>query len=769
MNFFVIFGFFFVLFLILILIVYVLRSVFKQKSNEKEVKRNVLLSIRQTRDANKEMSVAQQAEFFQELVQAIVPTTRSICFEIAIPYDEKNILFFVSVPAEYVESVRVQIRRIYTHTQVEVASDYTIFAPNCDYAIYDVAQKEFFGLPLKTHAPSNTDIFASIVGAFSSAAESGVGMVLQLVVQAEDQGRGEKIRGVISEMKDKGKTFEQAVNTGVLRSLGEALGSKKEEELVTIQDKESTYISRLEQKAESKLYHTNIRVAVATQNKVKTNLLVDMLKHIFSLFGHAGYNGLSFEERKDSDIQTNITFRLPNKKTASLLTGEEIASVFHLYNSELDVEHVEYLKTKQVLAPKHLPQQGVLLGDNMFQGKGEEIYLSDADRLRHLYIIGQTGTGKTSLAKTLAFQDLKHNRGGCIIDPHGDFVDDLLSVVPAHRLDDIVLFDVGNLHSGVSINMLEYDTTKPEQKSFIVDELLSIFKKMFADSPEGLGPVFIQYMQNSLYLIMEGATDEPATLLDVPRVLTDSAFRADRLSRCTTDVVKRFWIDQAEKAQGRGSLAEIAPYITSKFSTFITNEYVRPIIDKPFSSINFRDIMDSGKFLFVKLPQGRIGEENTQLLGMLVLSKLSLAAFSRDDVLEQDRKPFYTYVDEFQNFTAGNAGKIFSEARKYGLSLTIAHQYMDQLTDEVRSSVLGNVGSIVVFRVGIHDAEILEKRFSTHFTSKDLSETENLNCVVSMLANGSPAEPFSMQIRFIPKGDTTVLKKVEEYALLNHT
>ena len=443
-----------------------------------------------------------------------------------------------------------------------------------------------------------------------------------------------------------------------------------------------------------------------------------MIQTIFSRFSGTGYNTLTFKEKKDNATKVHIAFRLPHKKTALILTDKEIASTFHLYERRLEVENIDYLKTKRVSAPAHIPTEGILLGDNIFQGKEREIHFDTVDRLRHLYIIGQTGTGKTALSKTLAFQDLKEGRGGCVIDPHGDFVDDLLGITPSHRLDDSIVFDASDVKNTISINMLEYDRNKPEQKSFIVDELLSIFKKMFADTPEGLGPVFIQYMQNSLYLIMEGAKDRPATLLDVPRVLTEKAFRDDMLSRCTTQVVKQFWVEQAEKAQGQGSLAEIAPYITSKFSTFLTNEYVRPIIDKPYSSLKFRDIIDNEKFLFVKLPQGKIGEENTQLLGMLILGKITLAALSRDDMREEERKPFFIYVDEFQNFTAGSASKIFSEARKYGISLTIAHQYMDQLTNDIRSSILGNIGSIVAFRVGIHDAEILEKKIFIPFYCK---------------------------------------------------
>ena len=355
----------------------------------------------------------------------------------------------------------------------------------------------------------------------------------------------------------------------------------------------------------------------------------------------------------------------------------------------------------------------------------------------------------------------------CIIDPHGDLVDDMLAIVPEKRIDDVIVFDPSNIEYPLALNMLEYDRSRPQEKTFIVNEILSIFYSLF--DAETMGPVFEQYMRNSLLLLMEGKIDEPATLMDVPVVLTDEKFRAEMLKNCHNEPVKKFWEEEAQKAGGDAALENIAPYITSKFSNFISNDYVRPIISQPRSSFSFRKAMDDGKMLFVRLPKGKIGEINARLLGMIVSGKLALAAFSRDDVAEDDRRPFYFYIDEFQNFTSDSIEQILSEARKYKLSLNIAHQYMAQLTDSIRGAVLGNVGTTISFRVGVEDAEILEKKFTPQFSAIELTETENLNCVVGMLSNSKPLSPFTMKIRFSPRGSQEVKENIIKYSALKHS
>ena len=523
----------------------------------------------------------------------------------------------------------------------------------------------------------------------------------------------------------------------------------------------------VEEKTQEQLYQANIRIGVSAQTQEKVDLLFDNLKGRFDQFGSAGHNGFVFTKKKDRKAALDLAFRLPEEKEATVMNAQEISSIFHLLNQSIEVANLQWMKTKRVAAPTDTATEGLLLGDNIFHGQEKPIYMPEKDRMRHLYVIGQTGTGKTAIIKSMAYQDIQEGRGACIIDPHGDLVDDMLAIVPEKRIDDVIVFDPSNIEYPLALNMLEYDRSRPQEKTFIVNEILSIFYSLF--DAETMGPVFEQYMRNSLLLLMEGKVDEPATLMDVPVVLTDEKFRAEMLKNCHNDPVKKFWEEEAQKAGGDAALENIAPYITSKFSNFISNDYVRPIISQPHSSFSFRETMDSGKLLFVRLPKGKIGEINARLLGMIVSGKLALAAFSRDDVAEDDRRPFYFYIDEFQNFTSDSIEQILSEARKYKLSLNIAHQYMAQLTDSIRGAVLGNVGTTISFRVGVEDAEILEKKFTPQFSAIELTETENLNCVVGMLSNSKPLSPFTMKIRFAPRGSKEVKENIIKYSALKHS
>jgi len=357
--------------------------------------------------------------------------------------------------------------------------------------------------------------------------------------------------------------------------------------------------------------------------------------------------------------------------------------------------------------------------------------------------VGQTGTGKTTLLSNMVVSDIKRGKGVAIIDPHGDYVDAIAGLIPKERINDVVIFDPADFEMPVGLNMLEYNKARPEEKTFIVNEMQSIFNKLF--SQETMGPMFEQYMRNTLLLLMEDAVNEPATLVEVPRVLTDEEYRRRKLARIANPSVIDFWTKEAEKAGGEAALANMAPYITSKFNNFIANDYVRPIISQPKNSFNFREIMDQQKILLVKLSKGKIGDINASLLGMVVVGKILMAALSRVDLPESERKDFNLYIDEFQNFTTDSIATIFSEARKYRLGLTVGHQFIAQLSEKIRDSVFGNVGSIISFRVGAQDAEFLVKQLAPVFNEGDLLNIENYNAYVKILINGQPSTPFSVK------------------------
>lgn len=398
---------------------------------------------------------------------------------------------------------------------------------------------------------------------------------------------------------------------------------------------------------------------------------------------------------------------------------------------------------KTAAAPAEIPTTGTLLGTNSHRGSTRDIYMTEEDRLRHFYIIGQTGTGKTNLMKNMIIQDIEAGAGVCMIDPHGTDIEDVIAAIPPGREEDLIYFDPARLDRAVGFNMLEYDQSKPEQKTFVVNELFSIFQKLYGKVPESMGPMFEQYFRNATMLVLE----DPAsgnTLMDVSRVMADAKYRRLKLEKATNPVVVQFWREIATKAGGEAALENIVPYITSKFDVFTANDYMRPIIGQQHSAFDFRRVMDERKILLVNLSKGRLGEINANLIGMIMVGKLLMAALSRVDDPTKGFPAFYLHMDEFQNVSTNSIAAILSEARKYKLGLTVAHQFIAQLDEDIKDAVFGNVGSLAAFRVGPDDAQFLEHQFKPTFEANDLMNVPNHTAYVRILANGTPTKPFSI-------------------------
>ena len=330
-----------------------------------------------------------------------------------------------------------------------------------------------------------------------------------------------------------------------------------------------------------------------------------------------------------------------------------------------------------------------------------------------------------------------------MIDPHGTDIEDVLAAVPPERAQDVIYFDPSQMEQVVGLNMLEYDPKKPEQKTFVVNELFSIFQKLYGANPESMGPMFEQYFRNATLLVMDHP-ESGNTLMDISRVMSDASYRRMKLEHATNPVVTQFWREIATKAGGEASLENIVPYIVSKFDVFTTNDYIRPIIGQQTSTFNFRDVMDSRKILLVNLSKGRLGEINANLIGMIIVGKLLMAALSRVDSPGKDLPPFFLHIDEFQNVSTPSISAILSEARKYKLGLVVAHQFIAQLDEKIRDAVFGNVGSMAVFRVGPEDAQFLEQQLGTVFAANEIMNIPNYQAYMRILANGVPTPPFSM-------------------------
>ncbi len=473
-------------------------------------------------------------------------------------------------------------------------------------------------------------------------------------------------------------------------------------------------------------------------------------------------------QKSAKDLFHDFTFRLYSHSNEMQLSTRELTTIYHF--PPKGIESTPNLKQSRYTAsaaPLDLPKAGLLLGTNHFRGTETKITLAPPDRLRHLYVIGQTGTGKSVYLKNLCIQDIQAGEGACFIDPHGNDIVDILAAVPPSRYEDVIYFDPAYIDRPVGLNLLEYDIRYPEQKTFIVNEILAIFRRLYADSPESMGPMFEQYFRNATMLVMEDPSSG-STMMDIAYVLTNAEFRNLKLSRSNNPLVNQFWREIATKAEGDASLQNIVPYITNKFDDFTANDFMRPIIGQQQSSFNFRDIIDTKKILLVNLSKGRLGERNANLLGLILVGKLFMAALSRADSPGKDFPPFYFYIDEFQNITTDSIPGILSEARKYKLSLTVAHQYLAQIDEKIRDAVFGNVGSMTVFRVGQEDGEFFEKQFAPTLSSSDFVNIENYNAYVKMLAGGVPQKPFNIKTPPPIEGNKSQVDDLRELSYLTY-
>jgi len=362
-------------------------------------------------------------------------------------------------------------------------------------------------------------------------------------------------------------------------------------------------------------------------------------------------------------------------------------------------------------------------------------------------------------------QDIRNGDGCCYIDPHGTDIQTILSRIPPERINDVIYFDPAYTARPMGLNMLEYDPAYPEQKTFVVNELMGIFNKLF-DMKIGGGAMFEQYFRNSAFLVMEDP-QSGSTLLEITRVLGDKAFREMKLANCKNPIIKQFWVT-AEQTTGDQSLANFVPYISSKFDNFISNDIMRPVVLQQNSVFNFRKIMDEKKILLVNLSKGRLGDINANLIGLVLVGKIQMAALSRVDMFGKPMNDFYLYIDEFQNVTTDSITSILSEARKYRLALNIAHQYITQLEENIKNAVFGNVGSMAVFRVGTEDATFLEQRFKPIFNAQDITKLDNYNAYVNMLVNGQPAKPFNIKTLPPENGNAGVVDNIKELSYMKY-
>ncbi|MEK7549726.1 MAG: type IV secretion system DNA-binding domain-containing protein, partial [Patescibacteria group bacterium] len=539
------------------------------------------------------------------------------------------------------------------------------------------------------------------------------------------------------------------------------------EKAVVLTPEEQELVKSIDSKASKGGFRVNIRLLASASNQSRAEEILAHMENAFGQFENPEVNRFRVKKRVRAKREVfHYIFRNFDDESAIFLNTEEVASIFHFPISTTETPKIKWLKSGASAPPINIPQEGVLLGFNDYRGTKTDIRITESDRRRHMYAIGQTGVGKSNFLQEMAKKDAAAGKGFCFIDPHGDAIEDILTAIPKERAEDVIIIDPADVARPIGINMLEYDPARPEQKTFVINEMIGIFDQLYDMKATG-GPMFEQYMRNAMLLVMEHP-ESGSTLMEIPKVLADEDFRRLKLSHCTNPIVHDFWTKEAEKAGGEAALANMVPYITSKLTAFISNDMMRPIIAQQKSAIDFRTVMDEGKIVLINLSKGKIGEINARLLGMVIVGKILMAALSRVDIPEEERKDFYLYLDEFQNVTTTSIAQILSEARKYRLVLILAHQFIGQLKEEISKAVFGNVGSLVSFRVGPDDAEFLEKQFEPVFTANDLMNVDNYQCFVRLLMNNELTKPFNMKTYPPTSGNQEVANAFKELSRLRY-
>lgn len=670
------------------------------------------------------------------------------------------IFFYIGCPRRLAKTIVENLYAQYPHANIAEDGSYSIFPEKpLKICMANLGFIRGFIFPIKTYKNLEEDPLNAIANAMSGMKDDEMAAVQLLIRPTTGLWRGavERTAYNIQHGKYKGSypnNFWMKAAGSFFNFLGKAAMSaqgKKEDEHNEFYNPNNPYkmtpmqesqIKLLGEKAAKLGFECQIRLVAVSATFDKAKMMVKNIGSAFSQFNNPDSNGLkvSIVKKKKPEQIANYIFRIFGANKRLILNTEELSSVFHLPNRFIEAPSIAWLLAKKEPPPANLPQEGTIIGKSMFRGGEVPIRIQEVDRLRHIYMIGKTGTGKTVLFENMIMQDIREGKGVCYLDPNGDAAEYIINRIPKERADDVIYFNPADTERPMGLNMLEWKTA--EQRDFLVQEAIQMFYKLFDPNQTGMvGPQFEHWMRNASLTLM--AHPEGGTIVDIPRLFTDPDFEKDRVKHVTDPVVRAFWEKQMAKTADFHK-SEMLNYFTSKFGRFMTNDMMRNIIGQTKSSFDFRDVMDGKKILICNLSKGLIGEINAFLLGMIIVSKIAMGAFSRQDITEEKRTPFFLYVDEFQNFITEVFATILSESRKYKLSLNITNQYIAQLDEKIRDAVIGNAGTLISFRVGAADAEFLTKEFDP-LKPDDMTNIDKYNFYIKMLIDGAPSKPFNGQ------------------------
>lgn len=696
---------------------------------------------------------------------------------------EDQIYFYLIVPNDLISLVEKQVTGFFPDAYVEQVEEYNIFKPECHTAAKALTLSKHYMYPIKSYQRLNSDPINNLTNALSKL-HFDDGAVVQVMIRPTDNwqkaGR-EEAKNILNQKPKKKKGISlnplKIIQVFFEFMMGSGGGKKSDSgdsasRTTPMTDEE---VKDLEQKNTSKGYETIIRIICSSNDEREVRSNLTNIVSTFAQYASQSANRFSsvkrYPEQKIIEDYILRRFEYPWyqkwKKKLAILSTEELASVFHFPNIRFNkTPGIHWQNYKIAPAPKNMPKEGLLLGHNHYRGVTTDVRMKREDRFRHFYVIGQTGTGKSSIFQVMARQDLRNNDGIAVLDPHGSLIDDLLPFIPRTRADDVIYFSPADQARPMGLNLLEADND--DEKELVALDAMNIMIKLFGN--EIFGPRIQDYFRNGCLTLM--AHPDGGTIVDIVRLFTDDDFQKERVNYVKNPVVKSFWFDQMAKTGAREK-QEIIPYFAAKFGQFVTNSMMRNIIGQTKSAFDFIDVMQSKKILLMNLSKGEVGDINSKLLGLIIVSKLQMAALRRQRFAKEERQDFFMYIDEFQNYITDSIESILSEARKYRLSLNMAHQYIAQLEGEdgksrVKDAVFGNVGTMMCYKIGATDAEYMAKEMAPIFSASDMINIDKFKGVMKLSIDGQPSVPFSISVPlpWLEQGDKKVGEAVKQLSRL---
>ena len=692
--------------------------------------------------------------FRKSFFSALFTGQYRISFEIVSK--SSGIGFYVAVPDELVSLVEKQINGAYPMAEIDIVDPTEVWDRGAYTMVNELKLAGPAYYPIKVYDDMGADAMSPLTSAMSKMGANEV-LAVQLVISPAGDGWRKAGGAFCAGIKAKASDGKSAVDAEFLKGV--------------------------EKKLTKPGFDVAVRLIAVANDKFSAQTHLRNLTSSFEQFTNVSYN--KFRKRKfifvlkliDDYIYRRLNVRelhiplfdLTLYRNCSILNTEELATVFHLPNKNVQTPGIIWLISRRASAPTNLPTTGLYLGQSIFRGVKQKVYMTPEDRVRHTYIIGQTGTGKSQFLMSMVLQDIINGEGVAVIDPHGSDVSELLEKIPAHRMEDVILFDAGNTERPMGLNMLEAESE--EEKHLIINSFISSLYKLYDPNRQGImGPKLERAIRNVMLTAM---MDKESTMVDVLRLLIDKKYAESFIPKITDPLVKKYWVDEmahtSEQTKG-----EQMGYFVSKFDRFVTEKVMRNIVGQPKSAFNFKKLMAEKKILLCDLSKGKIGEENSNFLGLLIVPKILGAALSRSTMIDQGIKfpHFYLYVDEFQNFATDDFATILSEARKYKLDLIVAHQFISQLPDKIKGAIFGNVGTTCAFRVGADDAKYLETQFDPVFKQQDLMNNPTGSYYLRLLVNNQPSVPFSVSVDWEAitnaKKDPDMAKKIREMSSLKY-